>query len=71
MVTENYCKKTLFISVLICLFVFYSGFFEIPQRNPLKTIIPQEQDLIELLPGGMFLVSNKYKYGVKDFILRR
>lgn len=32
-----------------------------------KTIIPQEQDLIELLPGGMFLVSNKYKYGVTDF----
>ena len=32
-----------------------------------KAVIPQEQDSIELLPGGMFLVSNKYKYGVTDF----
>ena len=32
-----------------------------------KEIITQEQDSIELLHGGMFLVSNKYKYGVTDF----
>ena len=31
-----------------------------------KTIIPQEQDTIDLLFGGMFLVSKNYKYGVRD-----
>lgn len=31
-----------------------------------KTIIPQEQDTIDLLFGGMFLVSKNYKFGVRD-----
>ncbi len=31
-----------------------------------KTIIPQEQDTIDLLFGGMFLVSKDYKFGVRD-----
>ncbi len=32
-----------------------------------KVIIPQEQDSIDLLFGGMFLVSKNYKYGLIDF----
>ena len=31
-----------------------------------NVIIPQEQDTIDLLFGGMFLVSKDYKYGVRD-----
>ena len=31
-----------------------------------KEIVPQGHDVIELLPGGMLLVSSKYKYGVMD-----
>ena len=65
MVTENYCKKTLFISVLICLFVFYSGFFEIPPRNPLKTIIPQEK--INFVSGE--LISSPVKSSSQRFYI--
>lgn len=32
-----------------------------------NVIIPQNQDSIELLFGGMFLVSKDYKYGLVDF----
>lgn len=32
-----------------------------------KEIIPQDFDSIELLPQGMLLVSNDYKYGIRDF----
>ncbi len=32
-----------------------------------NVIIPQEQDSIDLLFGGMFLVSKNYKYGLVDF----
>lgn len=65
MVTENYCKKTLFISVLICLVVFYSGFFEIPPRNPLKTIIPKEK--INFISGE--LISSPVKSSSQRFYI--
>ncbi len=32
-----------------------------------RVIIPQEQDSIDILFGGMFLVSKNYKYGLVDF----
>ena len=65
MVKEAYCKKTLFISVLICLFVFYSGLFEIPPRNPLKTIVPH--DKINFVSGE--IVSSPVKSSSQKYYI--
>ena len=39
----NYFKKPVLISALICVFIFYSGFFEIPQRSAVNSLFEESQ----------------------------
>lgn len=35
----NYLKKPVFLSSLICILIFYSGFFSIPERNRMQSLL--------------------------------
>ena len=50
----NYFKKPVLISALICVFIFYSGFFEIPQRSAVNSLFEESQ--ISVI-SGQFLSS--------------
>ena len=39
----NYFKKPVFLSALICVFIFYSGLFNIPDRTEPRTLIKTDQ----------------------------
>ena len=38
----NYFRKPVFISALICCFVFYSGLFVLPQKYPMRSLVGSE-----------------------------
>lgn len=38
----KYFQKPVFISTIICIFIFYSGLFTIPEKNPYNSIIKKE-----------------------------
>ncbi len=50
----NYFKKPVFISSLICIFIFYSGLFSIPDRTKASALINTE-DFVEI--SGIILSS--------------
>ena len=55
----NYLKKPVFISCLICIFVFYSGIFHIPEKNKFCSLLQENQ--IRCIGGT--IVSSPVKTG--------
>lgn len=39
----EYFNKPVFLSTLICILIFYSGIFTIPEQKPYKSLIPKEE----------------------------
>ena len=66
--TLSYFKKPVFLSSLICIFIFYSGLFNLPDKNRLVCLVPQNQ-IIEI--KGQILNSpaktSNGKYYTADF----
>lgn len=63
----EYLSKPYFIAVLICIFTFYSGIFQIPEANPLTSLISQKD--ISFIEGQMIsspsILSNKKFYSCR------
>ena len=67
---SSYFKKPVFLSAIICLLIFYSGIFSIPERNIPRSLIPSK-DFTEI--SGTILSSpakiSSGKYYSADFSL--
>lgn len=48
---SDYFKKPVFLSALFCIFIFYSGLFNFPQRYKYNSLIPQ--DIVTSLSGKL------------------
>ena len=59
----NYFRKPVFLSALICAFVFYSGLFRLPDRTRLRSLLPTEN--ISGIQGK--LVSSPAKNGKGNY----
>ena len=59
----NYFRKPVFLSALICAFIFYSGLFRLPDRTRLRSLLPTEN--ISGIQGK--LVSSPAKNGKGNY----
>ena len=59
----NYFRKPVFLSALICAFIFYSGLFQLPDRTRLRSLLPTEN--ISGIQGK--LVSSPAKNGKGNY----
>ena len=68
--TFCYFKKPVFLSSLICIFIFYSGLFKIPDRNKTRYLLKENE--IKFISGKMLSSPAKIssgKYYSADFAL--
>ena len=66
--TLSYFKKPVFLSSLICIFIFYSGLFKIPEKNKAVSLVTQNQ--ISQIKGKILnspAKASSGKYYTADF----
>ena len=69
---KNYLKRPFFLASLILIFVFYSGFFKIPEKNKFVSLIPADDVCmlqIRLLSSPSKCENGKY-YSSTGFVLK-
>lgn len=71
----KYCNKPFFLAALICLFIFYSGIFKIPDKNNFQSLLKENQitrieGLLVSSPGkissGKYYSSKFQVFSAKD-----
>ncbi|MBP5520677.1 MAG: ComEC/Rec2 family competence protein [Treponema sp.] len=63
----NYFRKPVFISALICCFVFYSGLFVLPQKYPMRSLVGSEKTGAQIVEISGNLITSPARMGTGSY----